>query len=250
MYPPTASGVLTLWINVYILSLSSCLDVLRQMNRPPVFLVLQKEIEEYNMMLNIVMVEPQIPQNTGNVARTCAATGSRLHLVGPMAFEPDDKKLKRAGLDYWHLLDITYYTDIFEFFDKVSNGLLRAAYENPGKEKNCKNDNCKNNSEYGNGIHKTCYPDTSAHEFYYFTTKAAHIYTEPNYGDNAYLFFGSETKGLDESLLYKNPEQCVRFPMLPDARSMNLSNTVAIGVFEVLRQWNFSGLQNYGKMAE
>ena len=155
------------------------------------------------------MVEPQIPQNTGNVARTCAATGSRLHLVGPMAFKVDDKKLKRAGLDYWHLLDITYYKDITEFFYKVSDG-----------------------------------------EFHYFTTKARHIYTEPKYKDNAYLFFGSETKGLDEALLYKNPDQCVRFPMLPGARSMNLSNSIAIGVFEVLRQWGFPELQNQGKMAE
>jgi len=165
------------------------------------------------MTLNIVMVEPQIPQNTGNVARTCAATGARLHLVGPMAFKIDDTKLKRAGLDYWHLLDITYYDDLIEFFNKVLN-------------------------------------DTSSHEFYYFTTKAPNIYTEPKYKDNAYLFFGSETKGLDEALLYKNPNQCVRFPMLPNARSMNLSNAVAIGVFEVLRQWGFPNLQNHGKMAQ
>jgi len=198
------------------------------------------------------MVEPQIPQNTGNVARTCAATGARLHLVGPMAFEPDDKKLKRAGLDYWHLLDITYYADIFEFFDKVSNGSLKTVYEDQN-ENSCKSPNenpNKNSNEDGGNKHKTCYPDTSAHEFYYFTTKAAHIYTEPNYGDNAHLFFGSETKGLDEALLYKNPKQCVRFPMLPNARSMNLSNAVAIGVFEVLRQWNFPELQNHGKMAK
>jgi len=159
------------------------------------------------MTLNIVIVEPQIPQNTGNIARTCAATGSCLHLVGPMAFKIDDKKLKRAGLDYWHLLDITYYDDINDFFTKVVG------------------------------------------EFYYFTTKAPRIYTEPEYKDNVYLLFGSETKGLDEALLYKNPERCVRFPMKPDARSMNLSNAVAIGTFEVLRQWNFPTLQNHGKMA-
>jgi len=168
------------------------------------------------------MVEPQIPQNTGNVARTCAATGARLHLVGPMAFKVDDKKLKRAGLDYWHLLDITYYKDIAEFFNRVTDGLLSCT---------------------------DTVPDTSAHEFYYFTTKAPNIYTEPKYKDNAYIFFGSETKGLDEALLYKNPSQCVRFPMLSDARSMNLSNAVAIGTFEVLRQWGFPHLQNHGKMA-
>ena len=179
------------------------------------------------MTLNIVMVEPQIPQNTGNVARTCAATGARLHLVGPMAFKVDDKKLKRAGLDYWHLLDITYYEDIFEFFRKVSGGKL---FNEVGLNKK--------------------YRCTSEYEFYYFTTKAPNIYTEPVYKDNAYLFFGSETKGLDEALLYENPTQCVRFPMLPDARSLNLSNAVAVGVFEVLRQWGFPELQNHGKMAE
>ena len=161
------------------------------------------------MTLNIVLVEPQIPQNTGNVARTCAATGARLHLVGPMAFKIDDKKLKRAGLDYWHLLDITYYKDIDEFFEKNTDG-----------------------------------------DFYYYTTKAPRIYTEPEYKNNTYLIFGSETKGLDEEILYKNPERCVRLPMLPDARSMNLSNAVAIGAFEALRQWGFPALQNHGKMAE
>lgn len=173
------------------------------------------------MMLNIVLVEPQIPQNTGNIARTCAATGARLHLVGPMGFQTDDRKLKRAGLDYWNLLDISYYGDISGFFGAVTGG----------------------------GPLSGAAPDTSGHEFYYFTTKARRVYTEPCYKDNAFIFFGSETKGLDESLLYMNPEQCVRFPMLAGARSLNLSNAVAVGVFEVLRQWGFPGLQNHGKLA-
>jgi len=173
------------------------------------------------MTLNIVMVEPQIPQNAGNVARTCAATGARLHLVGPMGFVIDDRKLKRAGLDYWHLLDITHYGDIFEFFSLAMEADVEAGL----------------------------YPDTSGHEFYYFTTKARRIYTEPQYRDGAYVFFGSETKGLDEALLYRNPEQCVRFPMLQGARSLNLSNAVAVGVFEVMRQWGFPELQSYGKLA-
>jgi len=168
------------------------------------------------------MVEPQIPQNTGNVARTCAATGSRLHLVGPMAFKIDDVKLKRAGLDYWHMLDISYYEDISVFFSKTSGGLL--------------------NTEHG-------FPDTAGYHFYYFTTKARRIYTEPAYEDNSYIFFRSETAGLDEALLRKNTDQCVRFPMRPGARSLNLSNAVAIGVFEVLRQWGFPELQNYGKFS-
>ena len=156
--------------------------------------------------LNIVMVEPEIPQNTGNVARTCAATGARLHLVGPMGFKIDDKKLKRAGLDYWDLLDITYYDNLEDFFK-----------ENSG-------------------------------EFFVFTTKALHTHTEVTYLDNAYLFFGKETKGLPEELLLKNRDKCVRIPMISDARSLNLSNSVAIGVYEVLRQWDYPELQNFGQL--
>jgi tRNA (cytidine/uridine-2'-O-)-methyltransferase len=175
------------------------------------------------MKLNIVMVEPQIPQNTGNISRTCAATGARLHLVGPMGFNMDDSNLKRAGLDYWRLLDVTYYEDIGAFLSSVSGGGLAPKTDSA--------------------------PDTSGYNFYYFTTKARRIYTEPRYEDGVYIFFGSETKGLDEAILYKNPSQCVRFPMLAGVRSLNLSNAVAIGVFEVLRQWGFPGLQNYGKMS-
>lgn len=156
--------------------------------------------------LNIVMVEPEIPQNTGNVARTCAATGARLHLVGPMGFTIDDKKLKRAGLDYWSLLDITYYKNIDEFFEK-----------NKG-------------------------------EFYFFTTKARHVYSDVEYPDNAYLFFGPETRGLSEELLLKYPERAVRVPMINGARSLNLSNTVAIAVYEALRQKGFPALENFGQL--
>lgn len=160
--------------------------------------------------LNIVMVEPEIPQNTGNVARTCAATGARLHLVGPMGFRIDDKKLKRAGLDYWHLLDITCYDSLSAFFAK-----------NQG-------------------------------EFFYFTTKAQHIHSAVRYPDNCYLVFGKETAGLPEKLLYENPDRCVRIPMLnnPDARSLNLSNSVAVGVYEVLRQWNYPDLLCKGQLRQ
>lgn len=158
--------------------------------------------------LNIVMVEPEIPQNTGNVARTCAATGARLHLVGPMGFKIDDKKLKRAGLDYWHLLDITYYDSLADFFQRNT----------------------------GN--------------FYYFTTKARHIHSEIAYPDNCYLLFGKETAGLPEALLHENPDTCVRIPMINDAaaRSLNLSNSVAIGVYEVLRQWGYPELLCEGQL--
>ncbi len=159
--------------------------------------------------LNIVLVEPEIPQNTGNIARTCAATGARLHLVEPMGFKVDDKKLKRAGLDYWYLLDITYYENLNDFFNKNKDG-----------------------------------------KFYYFSTKANHVYSDITYSDNAYLVFGKETKGLPEKLLYDNPETTVRIPMISDARSLNLSNSVAIGVYEVLRQWNFPALQETGNLRE
>lgn len=158
--------------------------------------------------LNIVLVEPQIPQNTGNIARTCAATGARLHLVKPMGFTVDDKKLKRAGLDYWYLLDIRYYENLQDFFEKNSG------------------------------------------PFYYFTTKARHRYSDVNYPEGAYLVFGREDAGLPESLLYQNPETCVRLPMRSMARSLNLSNTVAIAVYEALRQGGFDGLQEQGSLRE
>lgn len=156
--------------------------------------------------INIVMVEPEIPQNTGNVARTCAATGARLHLVGPMGFKIDDKKLKRAGLDYWHFLDITYYDSLDEFFERNSG------------------------------------------EFFFFTTKALNTYSDVSYPDGCYLFFGKETKGLPEELLLKNRERCVRLPMIGGARSLNLSNTVAVATYEVLRQWDFPELENFGNL--
>ena len=161
--------------------------------------------------LNIVLVEPQIPQNTGNIARTCAATGARLHLVEPMGFRIDDAKLKRAGLDYWHLLDITYYESLSDFFEKNKDG-----------------------------------------KFFYFSTKATKIYSQVEYPANCYLVFGKETAGLPEDLLFANKESCVRLPMINNssARSLNLSNTVAIGVYEVLRQWNFPDLLLKGKLTK
>lgn len=157
--------------------------------------------------LNIVLIEPEIPQNTGNIARTCAATGARLHLVEPMGFKVDDKKLKRAGLDYWYLLDITYYSSTEDFFEKNSGG-----------------------------------------KFYYFSTKANKTYTDIEYPDKAYIVFGKETAGLPEKLLHDNPDTTVRIPMISEARSLNLSNSVAIAAYEVLRQWNFPELMNTGKL--
>ncbi len=157
-------------------------------------------------IINIVMVEPEIPQNTGNVARTCAATGARLHIVRPMGFEPDDKKLKRAGLDYWHYLDITYYDNLEDFFSKNSG------------------------------------------PFYFFTTKARKAHSDVSYPDGSYLVFGKETRGLPEELLLRHPESCVRIPMASTIRSLNLSNSVAIAVYEALRQWNYPELENFGQL--
>lgn len=158
--------------------------------------------------LNLVLVEPQIPQNTGNIARTCAATGARLHLIGPMGFAVDDRKLKRAGLDYWHYLDITYYASLADFFRR-----------NEG-------------------------------EYYYFSTKAQHSYSDIRYPDNAYLFFGREDAGLPESLLVQNGPRCVRIPMRGGLRSLNLSNCAAIAAYEALRQWGYPELENRGKLTQ
>ena len=159
--------------------------------------------------INIVLVSPQIPQNTGNIARTCAVTGARLHLIRPMGFTVDDKKLKHAGLDYWHMLDITYYDSLSEFLE----------------------------------IHKS-----DSDRFYFFSTKSKQVYSDVSYPDDCYLFFGREDRGLPEDLLLANREKCVRMPMISEARSLNLSNSVAIGVYEVLRQWDFPKLQNFGTL--
>ena len=159
--------------------------------------------------INIVLIEPEIPQNTGNIARTCAATGASLHLVEPMGFKVDDRKLKRAGLDYWPELDITYYKDINDFFEK-----------NKGEE------------------------------FYYFTTKAPQCYSDVKYPERVFLVFGKETKGLPEELLYNNRERCVRMPMRENLRSLNLSNTVAIAVYEAFRQRGFEGLIEQGQLTQ
>lgn len=157
--------------------------------------------------LNIVLFEPQIPQNTGNIARTCAVTGARLHLVGPLGFQIDNAKLKRAGLDYWDLLDITKYDSCNEFLQKHSDEAL-----------------------------------------FFFTTKGRHIYSDVSYPDNSYLIFGREDAGISEEILLEHPETCLRLPMMEGARSLNLSNTVAIAAYEALRQWGFPCLQNKGQL--
>ena len=158
-------------------------------------------------VLNIVLIEPEIPQNTGNIARSCAATGARLHLVEPMGFRIDDKKLKRAGLDYWDKLNITFYDSTEDFFEKNKGGT-----------------------------------------FYYVTTKAEQTHTDVSYPNNCYLVFGKETKGLPEELLKANHDFCVRLPMRGIIRSLNLSNAVAVGIYEVLRQWDYPELSLKGQL--
>ena len=158
------------------------------------------------MKLNIVLVEPEIPQNTGNIARTCAATGSKLHLVKPLGFEISDKYLKRAGLDYWDKLDIEEHESLDDFLVKY-----------PPEENN----------------------------MFFITTKGKHCYSDIDYStlDNIYLLFGKETKGLPESLLQKYIDNAIRIPMRKDLRSLNLSNSVSILAYEVLRQNNFDDLE-------
>ena len=151
--------------------------------------------------LNLVLVEPRIAGNTGNVARTCAATGARLHLVEPLGFRLEDRLLKRAGLDYWPYLDVTLYPSLEEF--------LRQHREDP---------------------------------LFFFTTKGRQVYSAASYPDGAYLVFGREDAGLPEALLMRHEEHCVRIPMREGLRSLNLSNSVAIGAYEALRQLTFPGL--------
>ena len=158
-------------------------------------------------MLNIVLVEPEIPQNCGNIARTCAATGARLHLIRPLGFDISDKAVKRAGLDYWHLVEVRDYENLADFFSK-----------NEVKQMWC------------------------------LSTKAPRSYVDANFQDECYLFFGKETKGLPETFLEAHRESCIRLPIRAEARSLNLSNSVAITVYEALRQLDFPGLQDHGKM--
>lgn len=160
-------------------------------------------------MFHIVLVEPEIPQNAGNIARTCAATGCVLHMVRPLGFEVTDKYLKRAGLDYWHLVEIRYH-DSFEEVLKQNAGAT----------------------------------------FYYFTTKARHRHSDACFKDGDFLVFGKETKGLPEELLMQNEETCLRIPMFSEARSLNLSNSVAVAVYEALRQTEYCGLTEEGELHE
>lgn len=169
---------------------------------PPVFWC-----REVMVLLNIVLVEPEIPQNCGNIARTCAATGARLHLIRPLGFDISEKAVRRAGLDYWHMVEVLDYENLEDFFSR-----------------------------------------NDVREMWCLSTKAPRCYTQAEYRDGCYLFFGKETRGLPEDFLNAHYDACVRIPMAADARSLNLSNAVAITVYEALRQLNFPNLLDYGKM--
>ena len=158
-------------------------------------------------MLNIVLVEPEIPQNCGNIARTCAATKSRLHLIRPLGFDISEKAVRRAGLDYWNLVEVIDYENLDDFFAR-----------------------------------------NQVERMWCLSTKAPRCYTEATFQDGDYLFFGKETKRLPEDFLEAHRNSCIKIPMLEEARSLNLSNAVAITVYEALRQLSFPGMKDYGKM--
>lgn len=158
-------------------------------------------------MLNIVLYEPEIPANTGNIGRTCVATNTRLHLIEPLGFSLEEKQLKRAGMDYWKDLDVTTYVNWADF--------------------------CQKN------------PDA---KIYYATTKARHVYSEVNYEPDCYIMFGKESAGIPEEILKDNPDTCVRIPMMGEIRSLNLSNSVAVVLYEALRQNDFSNMELKGEL--
>ena len=158
-------------------------------------------------MLNIVLHEPEIPANTGNIGRTCVATNTRLHLIEPLGFRLDEKNLKRAGMDYWGSLDVTTYIDYADFLER-----------NPGAK------------------------------IYRATTKAPKVYTEVSYEPDCYIMFGKESAGIPEEILVQHQEDCVRIPMVGDIRSLNLSNSVSIVLYEALRQNGFAGMNLEGHL--
>lgn len=158
-------------------------------------------------MLNIVLYEPEIPANTGNIGRTCCATGVALHLIEPLGFSISDKALKRAGMDYWSKLEVHTYVNYQDFLEKNPNAII-----------------------------------------YMATTKAQKTYVDVSFEDDCYIMFGPESRGIPEEVLVGNQERCIRIPMNEDIRSLNLSNSVAIVLYEALRQWDFKGLEAYGDL--
>ena len=159
-------------------------------------------------MINIVLLEPEMPANTGNIGRTCVSTGSRLHLIEPLGFRINEKELKRAGLDYWPRLDVHTYMDINEFYNSIE-------------------------------------PDA---RIFYATTKGKNRHSDVHFQDGDYIMFGKESAGIPEEILVQHPDECIRIPMLPDIRSLNLSNSAAIVLYEALRQTGFTNLESKGEL--
>lgn len=158
-------------------------------------------------MINIVLLEPEIPANTGNIGRTCVATGTRLHLIEPLGFSLSEKALKRAGMDYWSELDVTTYVDYEDFLAR-----------NPGAQ------------------------------IFFATTKGRHVYSDASYPDGCYIMFGKESAGIPEEILKEHPDACVRIPMIGETRSLNLSNSVAVVLYEALRQQGFAHMKTEGEL--
>lgn len=158
-------------------------------------------------MINVVLLEPEIPSNTGNIGRTCVAAGARLHLIEPLGFSLSEKALKRAGMDYWHELDVTTYVNYEDFRAK-----------NPGAK------------------------------LFFATTKGRHVYSDAQLTDGCYLVFGKESAGIPEELLKEHPDACIRIPMCGESRSLNLANSVAVVLYEALRQQGFAGMKTKGEL--
>ncbi|MGN0795393.1 MAG: tRNA (cytidine(34)-2'-O)-methyltransferase [Christensenellales bacterium] len=174
--------------------------------------------------MNIVLLEPEIPQNTGNIVRTAAATGSVVHLIEPLGFDISEKAVKRAGLDYWHYVDVRVYKNLLDFLEKNFSGAF--------VEKN------------------STYKLNTDARLFYASTKAAHRHDEVEFRDGDYIMFGKETKGLPEELLNENYDNAFRIPMIGDIRSLNLANSVAIVVYEALRQTGYSGFNFKGHLTK
>ena len=158
-------------------------------------------------MIHIVLLEPEIPANTGNIGRTCVATNTKLHLIEPLGFSLSEKALKRAGMDYWQQLDVATYVNYEDFLRK-----------NPGAK------------------------------LFFATTKGRHVYSDAQFTDGCYIVFGKESAGIPEELLKEHPDTCVRIPMCGESRSLNLSNSVAVVLYEALRQQGFSGMKTEGEL--
>ena len=199
-------------------------------------------------MFNIVLLEPEIPFNTGNIGRTCVATGTRLHLIRPLGFELDDKHIKRSGLDYWQKVDLNIYDDLSDFLSKnpeIRNGKLLNGvnYHENLQEKA----GAAGHIEIALPAEEKAVKAAKA-DLYYATTKCEKCYSEASFKDGDYIMFGKESAGIPEEILEADKEHCIRIPMLKEERSLNLSNSAAIILYEALRQIKFVGLETQGHM--